>query len=67
MSGTIANFPEIIFKDKSSLKFGQNIKYQLKIDKEGYRYQEIIPVFDKEPHKDKNLILSLTDEFKYKK
>lgn len=64
---TIANFPEILFQDKGTIKLGQNIKYQLKIDKEEYRYQEIIPVFDKEPHKDRDFILNLTNEFKYKK
>ncbi len=61
-----ANFPSIIFKNEASIKQGQHIKYMIKKDTEGYRFQEIILIENKQEHPEKEMILNLLDDFKYK-
>ncbi|MCP4178452.1 MAG: hypothetical protein GY756_11865 [bacterium] len=40
--------------------------YMIKKDTEGYRYQQIVLIENKQAHPEKDMILSLLDEFKYK-
>ncbi len=60
------NFPYIIFEEPAAVKQGQHIKYMIKKDAEGYRYQKIVLIDNKQAHPEKEMILSLLDEFKYK-
>ncbi|MCP4105075.1 MAG: hypothetical protein GY749_06000 [Desulfobacteraceae bacterium] len=60
------NFPYIIFEEPTEIKQGQHIKYMIKEDTEGYRYQQIVLIENKQAHPEKDMILSLLDEFKYK-
>ncbi len=39
----VVNFPKILFKDKKFIKYGQPIKYLIKQDFKGYRYQDFEP------------------------
>jgi len=63
---TYVNFPRILFKDEKRSKQGQHIKYMIKRDVEGYRYQEITPINDVKQHPEKEKVLTLVDEFKFR-
>lgn len=63
---TYVNFPYILFKDHEKVRQGQHIKYLIKKDKEGYRYQEIETFQPEKQHPEKELVLKLLDEFKYR-
>lgn len=39
---TVVNFPKILFQDKPFASCGQHIKYQIKRDVRGYRYQDFV-------------------------
>lgn len=56
------NFPKVLFSEP--VKLGQHIKYLIKKDIEGYRYQEIVPFYTGKSHPEKELILKLLDEIK---
>ncbi|MBN1998948.1 hypothetical protein JW935_15420 [candidate division KSB1 bacterium] len=60
-----ANFPLGLFSDSKLLRLGQHIKYVIKTDSEGYRYQEIIADTTKREHPNKKAILQLLDDIKY--
>jgi len=59
----IANFPLALFNDKTKIVQGQHIRYQIKRDREGYRYQEII-VHETEHNPKKDEILKLLDSIR---
>lgn len=61
-----ANFPRILFTNKKKIRQGQHIKYMIKKDKDGYRYQEIVPIENTKQHPEKEEILKLLDELKYR-
>lgn len=61
-----ANFPPVIFESKGIIKQGQHIKYMIKKDKEGYRYQQIKAIENIKPHPAKDDLLSLLDDISYK-
>jgi hypothetical protein len=63
---TYANFPSILFKEQEKISQGQHIKYLIKKDREGYRYQEIEAIEIEKTHPEKNMVLKLLDELKYR-
>jgi hypothetical protein len=63
---TYASFPRVLFAEETFMRRGQHIKYLIKRDKEGYRYQEIIPTTEVMAHPEKEKVLKLLDEFKYR-
>jgi hypothetical protein len=60
------NFPHVLFEDRQKIRIGQHVKYIVKMDSEGYRHQHILPIENKKPHPDKELIFDLLNDFKYK-
>ena len=65
-SSTYANLPKVLFDDPSTVKEGQRIRYILKKDIEGYRYQEIIPIIESSSSSLKKPILDILDKIKYR-
>jgi hypothetical protein len=66
-SSTYANLPKVLFDDDPSFaKEGQKIRYILKKDIEGYRYQEIIPIIESSSSSAKKPILDILDKIKYR-
>jgi hypothetical protein len=59
----LINFPVIFFSDKNLLKYGQQIKYQIKQDINGRKYQEFVEDIDIQPSKYKEKILEALNSF----
>lgn len=63
---TYANFPRILFTNEAKIQQGQHIRYMIKKDEDGYRYQEIVPIDTTKQHPEKEKVLRLLDELKYR-
>ena len=61
--GLAVNFPKVLFEGKKFIKFGQPIKYQIKIDHKGYKYQDFVPCLDQRENPYKDEIAKILDSF----
>jgi hypothetical protein len=57
----LAEFPISLFTDKSLLKYGQPLKYQIRISSDGTQYQAFIPYVDNESNIKEEIIQMLND------
>lgn len=63
---TYANLLSVLFEDRKKIKEGQHIRYFIKEDTCGYRYQEVEAIENIEPHPEKEFILNMLDNIKLK-
>lgn len=61
-----ANFPKILFTDDLKIIPGQHVKYSIKQNINGFRYQKITPIENNKEHPRKKEILNILNEFKYR-
>jgi len=57
----IVHFPIVLFPNPEDIKFGKHLLYEIKLDTNGYRYQQFTPQEQVEVKKDDQLEKILAD------
>jgi hypothetical protein len=60
------NLPKELFRDLKKTVEGQKVRYMLRKNIEGYRYQEVCPVIDTAPKPQREAVLGILSKIKYK-